>query len=73
MTYNPFWKGFLENKYIDVQKNEKLFYEISNNFCKSCNFLNLIGAIDGIQAPPCSGSLYSNYKKNFSIVLMAVL
>ncbi|KAM3936050.1 uncharacterized protein RB166_003143 [Leptodactylus fuscus] len=45
-------------------------------FQSVANFPNCIGAVDGkhvrVQKPPHSGSLYFNYKKYFSVVLMAV-
>ena len=75
-TCNALWKVLLDNNYIVVPKTEKRWREIADGFYKSWNFPNLVGAIDGkhvlIQAPPRSGSVYFNYKKTFSIVLMAV-
>ena len=53
-----------------MEKNALEFLEI-------WNFLNCIGAIDGkhiiIEAPANSGSEFFNYKKTFSIVLLALV
>lgn len=60
--------------YMKVPSEDE-WKHISRNFLLAWNLPNCIGAIDGkhitIQAPPNSGSLFFNYKKTFSIVLMA--
>ena len=49
---------------------------LQSTFFKLLDFPNCLGCIDGkhvtIQAPHNTGSLYYNYKKSFSIVLLAV-
>lgn len=56
---------------------EEMWMAIENDFKNKWDFPNCIGAIDGkhvnIRAPYNSGSLYYNYKKYFSTVLLAVV
>ncbi|XP_071652757.1 uncharacterized protein [Temnothorax longispinosus] len=56
--------------------NSEEWKKKSEEFLLKWQFPNCIGALDGrhmeIQAPPCTGSEFYNYKKYFSIVLMAL-
>lgn len=59
------------------EPNPNQWTEIANKFYLKTNFPNCIGAVDGKHIrcinPNNSGSIYFNYKKYFSIVLMAVV
>lgn len=65
----------LNEVYLKPPSNPNEWREVADGFRDRWQFPNCIGALDGkhidIQAPPRSGSLFFNYKKNFSIVLMA--
>lgn len=59
------------------EPNPDQWTEIANKFYLRTNFPNCVGAVDGKHIrcikPINSGSIFYNYKKYFSIVLMAVV
>lgn len=64
------------SKMLPRPTNE-MWKSIADDFNTNWNFPNCIGALDGkhfnTQSPLNSGSLYFNYKKTFSVVLMALV
>jgi len=65
--------NFLGPRYLKPLKEED-WKKITAGFWNCWNFPNCLDAIDKhflIKAPPNSGSLYFNYKKTFSVVLLA--
>ncbi|XP_069680511.1 uncharacterized protein [Periplaneta americana] len=66
----------LQDKVLRIPSEEK-WKLIAKDFEKLWNFPNCLGAIDGkhvlIRAPSNSGTTFYNYKKTFSIVLLAVV
>lgn len=67
---------FLVGEYMPVPKEEDWRY-ITAEFLERWDFPNCLGSIDGkhvvIQAPPCSGLQFYNYKGSYSVVLLAVV
>ncbi|XP_046841072.1 uncharacterized protein LOC124435166 [Xenia sp. Carnegie-2017] len=74
-TCNALWRVLVPT-YMKAPSQPSDWKKISEGFAYTWNFPNCIGALDGkhiaIQAPRNSGSLYFNYKKDFSLVLMAL-
>lgn len=68
------WENMRKIAFIEL--NENKWIGIANGFNKNANYSNYIDAIDGkhtrVINPSGSASLYYNYKKYFSIVLLAV-
>ena len=75
-TRQTLWRVLSEKSFIKAPDSEKEWLAIAAEFNDKWNFPHCLGAIDGkhvlIQAPARSGSNFFNYKKCFSIVLLAV-
>ena len=74
-TCHVIW--YVLRDYIKLPSTEAEWTEVADLFQKRWNFPNCLGAVDGkhcrIRSPAHSGSKFFNYKKSFSIVLMAVV
>ncbi|XP_025154460.1 protein ALP1-like [Harpegnathos saltator] len=66
----------LKNMFVKPALNNAKWLELSAEFWKEWQFPHCVGAIDGkhvqIQAPQASQSIYFNYKKTFSMILLVV-
>lgn len=74
-TYKAIWEK-LQSIYLpSLTRND--FERIAAQFFDRWQLPNCVGAIDGrhmrIKAPPMSGSEFYNYKKFFSVVLLAAV
>ena len=67
----------LAPKYGKIPKTESEWHSIEREFAKRWNYSNTIGAIDGkhvvMVKPRGSGSIYHDYKGNFSTNIMAIV
>ena len=75
-TCGAIWDALKDEGYVKPPNSEDEWKQTAKDFEMKWNFPNALGAIDGkhvvIQAPARSGSAFFNYKKQHSIVLMAV-
>lgn len=73
-TCEALW-DILSPEYLKTPNTKEDWLAISEGFNRRWNFPHCLGSLDGkyvnIQAPAKSGSLFFNYKKTFSIVLLA--
>ncbi|XP_069624186.1 uncharacterized protein [Ranitomeya imitator] len=73
-TCRALW-NVLREEFIPVPTVD-MWREISKTFLNVCDFPNCLGAVDGkhirIVKPARTGSEFFNYKKYFSVVLMAI-
>ena len=75
-TCGAIWTRLLEEGYMKCPTTYTEWKKIAVRFEKNWQFPNCVGAIDGkhivMQAPNRAGSMFFNYKKTHSIVLMAI-
>ena len=68
--------SYIGKEYIKLPSCSGEWLQISETFLSRWNFPNCLGATDGkhiqIRPPPDTGSEYFNYKKTFSIILLAI-
>ena len=68
--------SYIGKEYIKLSSCSREWLQISETFLSRWNFPNCLGAIDGtnnqIRPPPETESEYFNYKKTFSIILLAI-
>lgn len=73
-TVNVLW-NILQPLHMPPPSKE-CFTQTSKEFCNLWNFPNCMGCIDGkhvrISCPPHSGTMFYNYKKFYSIVLLGI-
>jgi len=69
--------SILQEKYLKFPDNELAWKVIAHDYMERWNFPNCLGVMDDkhcLTDPPLqSGSLYFNYKENFSIVLLRLV
>ena len=67
----------LKDKYLKFPSTEEEWLKISDDIYKHWQFPNSIGCMDGkhiaVSFPPKNGSSFYNYKKFFSVVLLALV
>ena len=65
------------HKGIDCPSTPDEWTNVASGFARRWNFEHVCGAVDGkhiaLKCPPKSGSIYFNYKKFYSILLLAVV
>ena len=67
----------LKDTYLKFPSSEEEWRAIATEFGTKWNYYNCIGAMDGkhvlVEPPIQSGSMFYNYKEDFSIVLLAIV
>ena len=76
-TCSALWDVLCAKGYLHAPNTTSEWVRIAREFETKWNFPNCLGAIDGkhviVQCPPRAGSMFFNYKKFHSIVLLAVV